>query len=346
MGPLTAVVGGQRIAGRALGSRKARTVLGLLAAMGDVHVPADRLVDAAWPEHPPARPGAELAILVSRLRSHARAPSRSPAAGAAYRLDRRLVQRRRRRGSPAGRRGREPRSAEPALAIAAAAGALAVLDRGEVVDDDPYAAWADEVRERVARLRRRAGSPSTEARCATQRRGERAAGGWPSSRSPTDPLDEEACRLLMRAAVALGEDAVALAAYERLRAGAVRGTRRRPLRRHPRPAPVGPAEQPAGQLRRPRRRRDTGAQRSSAGTASSPLLADAWRRTVAGEHHAGAGLRRAWHRQDDLGPARSAELAAGALVLQARCFEAERSLFLQPVVEAIGGVRRGPVHQR
>ncbi|MBA3906280.1 MAG: hypothetical protein H0X35_06280, partial [Pseudonocardiales bacterium] len=46
MGPLTAVVGGRRLAGHTLGSRKARAVLGLLAAAGDAHVPADRLVEA------------------------------------------------------------------------------------------------------------------------------------------------------------------------------------------------------------------------------------------------------------------------------------------------------------
>src|SRR3954452_24765846 len=91
VGPLTAVVGGQRLSGRDLGSRKARTVLGLLAAAGDVLVPADRLVDAAWPEQPPARPGAELAILVSRLRG-VRGSAAISGGRAAYRLDRHLVQ--------------------------------------------------------------------------------------------------------------------------------------------------------------------------------------------------------------------------------------------------------------
>src|SRR3954454_18599177 len=206
VGPLTAVVGGQRLSGRDLGSRKARTVLGLLAASGDVHVSADRLVEAAWPEQPPARPGSDLAILVSRLRStlgtDAIAGSRT-----AYRLNRSVVT------VDVDDAARlvleaESRQGEPALASAAAGAALTVLDRGEVADDEPYVAWADPVRDRVTSLRRRARLTLAASTLAT--------GDPPTTRRmaelalAADRLDEEACRWLIRAASALGEDAVAL----------------------------------------------------------------------------------------------------------------------------------------
>ena len=112
-------------------------------------MPADRLVEAAWPDRLPARPGAELAILVSRLRA-AIGTAAITGSRAAYRLDRGLVtvdiDEAVRFVAEA-----ESRQGEPALAVAAATGALAVLDRGDVADDEPYAAWADAVRDRVQR---------------------------------------------------------------------------------------------------------------------------------------------------------------------------------------------------
>ncbi|MDX6256197.1 MAG: hypothetical protein QOJ11_2531 [Frankiales bacterium] len=331
MGPLTAVVGGRRLAGHSLGSRKARTVLGLLAAAGDGHVPADRLIEAAWPDRLPARPGAELAILVSRLRA-AIGTAAITGGRAAYRLDRRVVT------VDVDEAGRlvaeaESRLAEPALAAAAATGALAVLDRGEVADDEPYATWAEEVRARVAGLRRRArltlaASALTTHDPATARRAAELA-------LAADRLDEEACRLLMRAAAALGEDAVALAAYDELRhdlaeaLGADPSTDTRGLHAA---LLQGVALPPAGTA--PARPPRAG---SLVGRAAEvAALAATWQRTVAGETtllllcgEAGIGKTTL--------AAEAGQVAHGALILSARCFEAERSLFLQPLVEAIGG---------
>jgi DNA-binding SARP family transcriptional activator len=331
MGPLTAVVGGRRLAGRSLGSRKARTVLGLLAAAGDGHVPADRLVEAAWPDRLPARPGAELAILVSRLRA-AIGTAAITGSRAAYRLDRRVV------AVDVDEAARlvaeaESRPAEPALALAAATGALAVLDRGDVADDDPYAPWAEEVRGRVSALRRRGRLALAASALATHEpaRARRAA----EVALAADRLDEEACRLLMRAASALGEDAVALAAYEQLRQdlaealGADPSTATREVHAallHGVALPTSDAL-PARPVR---------AGSLVGRDAEVAVLATTWQRTVGGETtlllvsgEAGIGKTTL--------AAEAGQVAQGALVLSARCFEAERSLFLQPLVEAIGG---------
>jgi DNA-binding SARP family transcriptional activator/tetratricopeptide (TPR) repeat protein len=334
MGPLTAVVSGRRLSGRELGSRKARTVLGVLAAAGDAHVPADRLVEAAWPERPPARPGAELAILVSRLRSALGTASIS-GGRAAYRLERSLVT------VDVDEAARfvaeaEGRQSEPAIALAAATGALAVLDRGDVVDDDPYAAWAEDVRIRVTALRRRARLALATSALAT--------GDAPTARRfaelalATDRLDEEACRLLMRAAVATGEDAVALAAYEQLRQGLAEslGADPSPATREVHLAVLQGSELPAVAVA-------PAPPRSTTLVGRDPEIAAvsaAWERAVLGEASLLVICGEPGIGKTTLA-VETTRLAHGALVLKARCFEAERSLFLQPVVEAIGGCISG-----
>src|SRR5260370_39318207 len=54
---------------QALGSRKARLALKLLALGDGQAVPSAVLTDALWGDTPPARPDDQLAVLVSRLRS-------------------------------------------------------------------------------------------------------------------------------------------------------------------------------------------------------------------------------------------------------------------------------------
>src|SRR6204780_2817210 len=54
---------------QALGSRKARLALQVLAMAEGQAVPADVLIDALWETAPPARPEDQLAVLISRLRS-------------------------------------------------------------------------------------------------------------------------------------------------------------------------------------------------------------------------------------------------------------------------------------
>jgi DNA-binding SARP family transcriptional activator len=54
---------------QALGSKKARLALQHLALGAGQVVPSDVLVDALWQDDPPTRPGEQLAVLMSRLRS-------------------------------------------------------------------------------------------------------------------------------------------------------------------------------------------------------------------------------------------------------------------------------------
>jgi DNA-binding SARP family transcriptional activator len=53
----------------ALGSKKGRLALYLLALAEGQAVPADVLVDTLWGDVPPARPEDQLAVLISRLRT-------------------------------------------------------------------------------------------------------------------------------------------------------------------------------------------------------------------------------------------------------------------------------------
>ena len=53
----------------ALGSRKARTVLRLLALGRGGFVPGHAIIEGLWGERPPSRPADQLSVLVSRLRA-------------------------------------------------------------------------------------------------------------------------------------------------------------------------------------------------------------------------------------------------------------------------------------
>ena len=64
---------------QALGSRKARLALHLLALADRTVVPSGVLTDALWGDSPPARPDEQLAVLLSRLPLGARPrPDRAP----------------------------------------------------------------------------------------------------------------------------------------------------------------------------------------------------------------------------------------------------------------------------
>ncbi|HEV2922276.1 MAG TPA: winged helix-turn-helix domain-containing protein, partial [Actinomycetota bacterium] len=69
LGVLAVAVDGRAVPAQELASRKGRTLLKLLLARRGEVVPADVLVEALWGGRPPADPDANLATLVSRLRS-------------------------------------------------------------------------------------------------------------------------------------------------------------------------------------------------------------------------------------------------------------------------------------
>ena len=68
VGPFAVVRGGRVLPDAEVGSRKARTLLALLAAERRI-VTVDRIVAVLWPGRPPQRPADNVATLVSRVRS-------------------------------------------------------------------------------------------------------------------------------------------------------------------------------------------------------------------------------------------------------------------------------------
>jgi DNA-binding SARP family transcriptional activator len=134
---------------RRLGSRKARTLLKVLALARGQPVPVDRLVDCLWPEAPPARPSEQVAVLVSRLRA-VLGGDRLPRTGGGYALvvDRLDVDAAAELAAEAEQR---LEAGDTVLARAACSAALALL-RGPLLADEPDAEWAAPARTAAARL--------------------------------------------------------------------------------------------------------------------------------------------------------------------------------------------------
>lgn len=193
---------------------KARTVLKLLAAERDALLAADRVAEELWPCGAPKRPVQNVATLVSRLRGALGAGivtggrdgyrlGGAPgvrvdldlAAGLVDEAERRLGA-----GEPAG---------------TAAGRALELLHDGVVLAGEPDTPWVATARDEAAGLVRRARHVAASAGLygADFARARRAA----EAAILTDPFDEVAYRLLMRAHAAAGEPAKALLVYEELR---------------------------------------------------------------------------------------------------------------------------------
>jgi DNA-binding SARP family transcriptional activator/tetratricopeptide (TPR) repeat protein len=336
VGPLRVYVDGRRVADPPAG--RAASLLALLAVDAGHLVPIDRIIDDLWPDGPPAKARENVASLVSRLR--------------------RLVGRERIEGSRSGYRlllsddlRIDLRDAEAAVleaesqlfsgafspACIAARDVLAILDAGELLEDDPYAQWAEAPRRRAEALKRRARRALWTA--ALEMDDPRSAMEAASAAVESDPFDEEAHRALMRADHRRGDRGAALLAYKRLE---------RSLREEMGAAParetVALYEAIVAGKAEPASADGYGAGR---GPRPSPLVG---RKTELAE------LRRSWNDAvagtsglvflcgpPGSGKSRLAsEVVAmaedvGGIALRARCNEAERSLFLQPILEALRG---------
>jgi DNA-binding SARP family transcriptional activator len=334
-----------------IGSRKSRTLLKLLAVGRPGLVPVDRIVDVLWPNERPAAPEQNVATLVSRLRAVLGADliqgSRTgyrlaDGPGIVVDLD---------RAARFCDQAEGKLATAAALALAAAERAHELLSAGTAIGDEPYADWADPAREQVRELLRRVRLAATEAALATG--DSRLAAGYAEAAMAADPLDEAAHRWYMSASVAAGEQAKALGAYEALRQRLGRelgadpapqtrelhlailrepddglATRRGdgPLADAVRRVPVPGGTAPSGSVL-PGRDGEMGVLREAWSTAAGgqPGLV-----TIVGE--AGIG-------KTALAELLAAEAAEnGGTVLRTRCYETERSLFLQPIVEAIAPV--------
>ena len=324
----------------AVGSRKARLLLALLAVSRGRVVPTDRIVDVLWTGQRPRRPEREVATLVSRLRA---------TLGAGVVL-----------GTSAGYRLGDPpavhidldeaallldecraRLARGQAAVAAAAGrrACVLLGDGPALADVPEADW-------VVDLRAEHGAQLRAARHATAEALLHAgdvAGAVETAQAAVrvDRLDEPANRLLMAAHQAGGEPARALAVFERLRTALVEEL----------------GVDPAPETRAVHQALLTETSLTEADLAATSPAAPATASTgpgLAGRTAEVGRLTAAWAAatagrpalllvvgEGGIGKTRLvAELpptveATGGQVLTARCYAGERSLFLQPLVDAL-----------
>jgi DNA-binding SARP family transcriptional activator len=313
---------------------KARTLLALLAVERRRTVSTDVIVGVLWRGEPPMRPIENVATLVSRLR-RLLGPRAITGRREGYRLG----------GPPAVRVDLDEAAAlvaeaerrladnEPALAGTAAMRALEMLSGRRVLEDEPDAHWAAPARdEMIDALRRARHAAATAALQTSDPAGARLVA---EAAVAADPFDEAAHRLLMRAHHAKGEPARALVLYERLRdalaaelgtdpASETKALHLAILRQRtpdppprPRPIPVGPAA-PIG--------RDTEVAR----------IAKAWKAALSGTSTAlliagEAGIGKSHLAAEAVRVAES----TGGTIGWAQCHEAERSLLLQPVVDAL-----------
>ena len=334
LGPFVVTRRGQPLTERELGSRKGRTLLKLLIVERPRTVSADRAAEVLWGELPPDRYKRVVAQLMSRLRA---ALGREALEGGSegYRISpewfevdldeaaRFVVE-------------AEGRAAtEPALTALAASAALEILQRGVVLEDEPSADWAEPARIDRLNLLRRARRSGW---LAALESGDHQSGiRFARSAVDDDELDEEAWRALMTAYHSSGRQAKAIDVYDRLRthlaeemgvdpAPETQALHLRMLRNQPLPNPdatvvahgksydpsfVGRAEE----FEWLETRWETAAR-------AVPVF-----NLIIGE--AGIGKTRL--------ASEVAEVVrtTGGRVVEARCYEAERSLFLQPLADLV-----------
>jgi DNA-binding SARP family transcriptional activator len=316
---------------QALGSRKGRLALCVLALAGGQVVPADVLVDTLWGDTPPAQPEDQLAVLISRLRSvlgRDRIQHRdrgyllvcdwldaSELAALTEEMDRR-------------------RGAGNVLGAAAAARVALSLLRGYGLPS-VSGEWAqlrlDELDRLAGRARRVAATALFEA------------GDWmaaadaASAAVAADGYDEESLRILLRAHVAGGRVAAALSAYAqaRERLAADLGTDPSPetvalytaiLRGELPSPPPAPAGRPVGLVGRDDELAylDTMTGRARDGSAEIVVV----------DGEAGIGktaLLRAWATR---------RAAAGDTVLMASCGQLDRAMPLDALLSALSELLR------
>jgi DNA-binding SARP family transcriptional activator len=310
-------------------------LLKLLAAHRGHVVAMDDIVEVLWGDEAPAKAEANVATLVSRLRGVVGADAvvggrtgYRLGVGPGVRLDideaEELVDEAERRLA----------ADQSAIALTAATRATQLLAAGRAIEDEPGAEWAMHVGREVERLLRRGRVVAWEAHAAVgDHRGALAAA---QAAVDADGLDEEAHRAVIRAYYRLGEQGEALRAYERVRATLVEELGADPgpetaalfeavlrgddVADEPRSDSAPPRGEPDFVGRDPELQELLGLWSHAIRGNSSCVL-------VTGE--AGIGKTRL-----------AAEFAAavratGATVLRARCYEAERSLYLQPVIEVV-----------
>jgi DNA-binding SARP family transcriptional activator/tetratricopeptide (TPR) repeat protein len=342
LGHFTVLHGGERMPDTAIGSRKARTLLKRLLVAGERVVSVDALAEAVWSAAPPDQPERHLATLVSRLRA-ALGPEVMVREGEGYRFGGGLsyLVDLAEAGRLAGEAETRLAAGEAGLARSAAGRASRLLERGELLADEPYAEWAAPARSEVASLVRRVRRCAWAAALAVH--DPDAAAHEAEAALAAEPFNEEACRALMRAHQEQGSPGLALAAYERLRVvladelGADPSEQTRELHRAILRAERAGAGQAAGALPVGRPGAVPDGDPGLVGReAEVGRLRQVWSRACAG----GAGMvllvgEAGIGKTSLAGEAVRLARGTGGSVARARCYETERSLFLQPLADAL-----------
>jgi DNA-binding SARP family transcriptional activator len=206
------VLGGLTVEGiseLALGSRKARTALRMLALARGAPVPVDRLVDGLWPAHTPRDPAAQVAVLMSRLRG-VLGPDRIQHGDGGYRLDcdwlditslEELADEARQR----------LRAGSATTALGAAVAARSLLPPRPFDAEAPTADEQSSMGRSLARVQRLVAEAALAA-------GDLATGVEAAhALLDLEPYDEDALRLAMAGLSASGRASSALALHERVR---------------------------------------------------------------------------------------------------------------------------------
>ena len=238
-GPIELTGGQRRLGPGDLGGTKSKQVLELLLVARGHGVTKDRLADQLWGEALPKRAFAALENYVFILRRHLGPGGRGRelvvTEPGGYRLAAERVDldldRFDERISAAGRAGTRVTRKLLGEAVQAAA-------RGEVLEDEPYAHWAEELR-RTYRARL-LGVRLDAAESALADRDTRSAIEHALAAMAIDPYAEQAHRLAMLAHYAQGEQRAGLAGVP---APAVPAVRRSRAGTHP-PDPAGPGGHP------------------------------------------------------------------------------------------------------
>jgi DNA-binding SARP family transcriptional activator len=331
---------------RDVGSRQGRTLLKVLLLHAHEPVSVDRLRGVLWGETPPDSAERNIASLVSRLR-RLLGPDTIEGGPGAYRIRvgpglqvdmlevERLAQESRQRLD----------AGEPALAAAAVERALDLVGSATLLAGEPDQDWLAAGRRRLTSIRQQLRHRGADAALALQDPDH--AVRLAAAALSDDPFDEAAARTLMRAHHMAGRTAEALRVHERLRMALADELG------------VDPSP-PTRELHTTLLREAEPATEPSSSVSQVPVGAAASRRTGTG--FVGRDTELAWlldrwstaiqgnaglvliSGEAGIGKTRLAqELAAaaeetGGLVLGARCYEAERSLFLGPIVEVVGAL--------
>jgi DNA-binding SARP family transcriptional activator len=194
-------------------SRKGRTLLALLAVEQGRLVGIDRVVEVLWDGAPPLHPAENVATLVSRLRTRL-GPEVITGGRSGYRLGDMVSVDLYEGAALVTEACRQLVRGEHRQALTTIERALELLD-GDVLEGESDASWPVAARSVHGESLRRARYTAAEA--ALQLGNITTAQAFAEAAVVADPLDESASRALMRAYAAGGEQARALAAYERLR---------------------------------------------------------------------------------------------------------------------------------